>query len=99
MLLRLLLRLRLLRLPPPPPPPLCGHSVSATHSTSQPPPPLLPQDRLLRSADCVLRCVGIYILSDPFVWIGRGGVYHALFHSQIENDDERLCGGHVRSSY
>lgn len=36
-------------------------------------------------------------LEDPFVWVGRGGVFHAVFHNQIEKDDERLCGGHAFS--
>lgn len=36
-------------------------------------------------------------LEDPFVYMGRGGVYHAIFHNQIEKDDERLAGGHAWS--
>ena len=27
----------------------------------------------------------------------RNGVYHAVFHNQIEADDQRLCGGHAYS--
>eukprot|EP00937_MAST-01D_sp_MAST-1D-sp2_P004368 g4368.t1 len=41
-------------------------------------------------------------LEDPFVYWGAGGpggagVLHAVFHNQIEADDERLCGGHAYS--
>jgi len=36
-------------------------------------------------------------LEDPFVYLDRRGVFHAVFHSQIEGDDERLCGGHAFS--
>ena len=44
-----------------------------------------------------LRSVPPTGLEDPFVWQGRGGVFHAVFHNQIQNDDERLCGGHAFS--
>ena len=33
-------------------------------------------------------------LEDPFIYMGEGGVFHAVFHNQIEEDDQRLCGGH-----
>ena len=36
-------------------------------------------------------------VEDPYVWRDARGVYHAIFHSQIEDDDERLCGGHAFS--
>ena len=36
-------------------------------------------------------------LEDPFVYMGRGGVFHAVFHNQIQQDDERLAGGHAWS--
>ena len=36
-------------------------------------------------------------LEDPFVYVDRRGVFHAVFHNQIEADDERLCGGHAYS--
>jgi hypothetical protein len=29
------------------------------------------------------------------VWLGRNDVFHAIFHNQIQNDDERLAGGHA----
>lgn len=38
-------------------------------------------------------------VEDPYVWRdARTGVFHAVFHSQIEADDERLCGGHAFSA-
>ena len=37
-------------------------------------------------------------LEDPYVWHdARRRVFHAIFHNQIEKDDERLCGGHAYS--
>ena len=37
-------------------------------------------------------------VEDPYVWHdAKRGVFHAVFHSQIEDDDERLCGGHAFS--
>lgn len=36
-------------------------------------------------------------VEDPFLWIDANGVFHAVFHNQIQNDDERLCGGHAFS--
>ena len=37
-------------------------------------------------------------VEDPYVWRdARTGVLHAVFHSQIEGDDERLCGAHAFS--
>ena len=38
-------------------------------------------------------------VEDPFVWADpdRAGVVHAVFHNQIEADDERLCGAHAWS--
>ena len=33
-------------------------------------------------------------LEDPFIYMGEGGVFHEVFHNQIEEDDQRLCGGH-----
>ena len=37
-------------------------------------------------------------LEDPFVWRDEtNGVFHSVFHSQIEGDDQRLCGGHAFS--
>ena len=37
-------------------------------------------------------------LEDPFLWRGEDGIFHALFHQQIEYDDERICGGHAWST-
>lgn len=38
-------------------------------------------------------------VEDPFVWYDRARrVFHAVFHNQIEGDDERLCGGHAFSA-
>ena len=56
-----------------------------------PPPP--PHQSLHHVINAAMLCHA----ADPFIWIGRGGVYHAIFHNQIENDDERLCGGHAYS--
>ena len=36
-------------------------------------------------------------VEDPFVYLDARGVYHAVFHNQIEADDEKLCGGHAYS--
>ena len=36
-------------------------------------------------------------LEDPHVYLDASGVFHAVFHNQIEADDERLCGGHAYS--
>ena len=36
-------------------------------------------------------------VEDPFVYLDRRGALHAVFHSQIEADDQRLCGGHAFS--
>ena len=36
-------------------------------------------------------------LEDPFLYLDSGGIYHAVFHNQIEDDDQRLCGGHAFS--
>jgi len=36
-------------------------------------------------------------VEDPFLYVDKRGVYHAVFHNQIENDDMRLCGGHAYS--
>ena len=37
-------------------------------------------------------------VEDPFVWRDPVlGAFHAVFHSQIENNDQRLCGGHAFS--
>jgi hypothetical protein len=36
-------------------------------------------------------------LEDQFLYRGEDGVFHALFHQQIEYDDERICGGHAWS--
>ena len=36
-------------------------------------------------------------VEDPFVYSDSRGVYHAVFHNQIEGDDERLSGGHAYS--
>ena len=36
-------------------------------------------------------------VEDPFVYVDEDGVFHAVFHNQIENDDERLSGGHAFS--
>jgi hypothetical protein len=53
-----------------------------------------------------LRMVPNAGLEDPFVWLdgrdggggpGGGGIFHAVFHNQIEGDDERLAGGHAWS--
>ena len=32
-------------------------------------------------------------VEDPFLYFDANGVYHAVFHNQIEQDDQRLCGG------
>ena len=37
-------------------------------------------------------------VEDPFVYVDKSGIFHAIFHSQIESDDERLCGGHAYSA-
>ena len=50
-------------------------------------------DEVLFPNTTVLPYAGV---EDPYVWVDRKGIYHAIFHSQIEDDDERLCGGHVR---
>ena len=34
---------------------------------------------------------------DPMVYVDVNGVYHAVFHNQFANDDQRLCGGHAWS--
>lgn len=36
-------------------------------------------------------------LEDPFVYMDAAGIFHAVFHNQIEADDESLCGGHAFS--
>ena len=36
-------------------------------------------------------------VEDPSVYVDASGVFHAVFHNQIEADDERLCGGHAYS--
>ena len=36
-------------------------------------------------------------VEDPFLYTDRGGIFHAVFHNQIENDNERLSGGHAYS--
>ena len=36
-------------------------------------------------------------VEDPSVYVDAAGVFHAVFHNQIEADDERLCGGHAYS--
>ena len=36
-------------------------------------------------------------LEDPFLYRDRRGIFHAVFHNQIEDDDQRLCGGHAFS--
>lgn len=36
-------------------------------------------------------------VEDPHVYFDAQGVFHAVFHNQIEKDDERLCGGHAFS--
>lgn len=36
-------------------------------------------------------------VEDPFVYVDSDGVFHAVFHNQLEDDDERLCGGHAFS--
>lgn len=38
-------------------------------------------------------------VEDPFVWYDAGRrVFHAVFHNQIEQDDQRLCGAHAYST-
>lgn len=37
-------------------------------------------------------------VEDPHVYMDRRGVFHAVFHSQLEADDQRLCGGHAYST-
>ena len=37
-------------------------------------------------------------VEDPHVYMGEGGVFHAVFHNQIQDDDEKLCGGHAYST-
>ena len=51
-------------------------------------------DEMLFPDTHILNYAGV---EDPFVWIDKNGVFHAVFHSQIQNDDERLCGGHAFS--
>ena len=34
---------------------------------------------------------------DPMVYVDKHGVYHSVFHNQLANDDQRLCGGHAVS--
>jgi hypothetical protein len=36
-------------------------------------------------------------VEDPSVYVDRRGVFHAVFHNQIQKDDERLSGGHAFS--
>merc|ERR1711957_1046366 len=36
-------------------------------------------------------------VEDPHVYVDSNGIFHAAFHSQIEQDDQRLCGGHAYS--
>lgn len=36
-------------------------------------------------------------VEDPHVYMDAQGIFHAVFHNQIEKDDERLCGGHAFS--
>lgn len=36
-------------------------------------------------------------VEDPFVYVDRAGIFHAVFHNQEEDDDEKLCGGHAYS--
>ena len=36
-------------------------------------------------------------LEDQFLYRDAAGVFHALFHQQIEYDDQRICGGHAWS--
>jgi hypothetical protein len=43
------------------------------------------------------RLVPPFGLEDPFVYTDRSGRFHAVFHSQIEKDDQRICGGHAYS--
>ena len=36
-------------------------------------------------------------VEDPFVYADARGSLHAVFHSQIQDNDERLCGAHAWS--
>jgi len=36
-------------------------------------------------------------VEDPFLYMDGQGMFHAIFHNQIEKDDERLCGAHAYS--
>jgi hypothetical protein len=36
-------------------------------------------------------------LEDPMLYRDHRGIFHAVFHNQIEADDEKLCGGHAYS--
>lgn len=36
-------------------------------------------------------------VEDPYLYMDRNGIFHAIFHNQIEGDDMRLCGGHAWS--
>lgn len=37
-------------------------------------------------------------VEDPFLYLDDDEVFHAIFHNQIEYDDERLCGAHAFSA-
>ena len=37
------------------------------------------------------------VQEDPFVYVDQGGVFHAVFHNQLIDDDERVCGAHAFS--
>lgn len=52
-------------------------------------------DRMLFPDTHVLNAAGV---EDPFVYLDENGVFHAVFHNQIQSDDERLCGGHAFST-
>ena len=49
---------------------------------------LFPDTRLVPSAG----------VEDPFLYQDVSGVFHAVFHNQIQDDDERLCGAHAYST-
>jgi hypothetical protein len=34
---------------------------------------------------------------DPMLYLDANHIFHAVFHSQLVRDDERLCGGHAWS--
>eukprot|EP00939_MAST-03C_sp_MAST-3C-sp1_P002855 g2855.t1 len=50
--------------------------------------------RMLFPDTHVLNSAGV---EDPFVYQDSNQIFHAVFHNQLQNDDEKLCGGHAYS--